>query len=312
MNTKMRAVVVRNYGTNEVVHIENVDRPEPKAGEVRVKVCAAGINPIDWKIRSGAGQRMGMTLPIRLGSELVGEVDQLGTGVHGFERGDVVFGMVHTGAFAEYAVASAMNLVRAPSSLTLVEAAALPLAGSTAWQALFDEAQLSAGQRLLITNSSGGVGSLAIQFAKAKGVHVTAVASARNAAFVRSLGADAVIDYAAGPFEEAAQGIDVVLDTVGGDTFQRAFQTLKKDGVMVTVVAFPKDEAVQYGVRVTRSSTVPNAHNLAAIKDLVEAGQVKPHVDTVLPFEAIKDALALSESGHVRGKIVLEFAGQRA
>ena len=312
MNAKMRAVVIREYGNNDVVRIEEVDRPEPAAGEMLVKVHAAGINPIDWKIRSGAGQRMGMTLPIQMGGELVGTIAQLGTGVVDFKQGEAVFGMVHTGAFAEYAVVKAANMVRVPSNLDVVQSAALPLAGSTVWQAIFNEAGLVSGQRLLITNSSGGVGSLAVQFAKAKGAHVTAVASARNEAFVRSLGADEFIDYTSQPFEQAARNMDVVLDTAGGETFQRAFQTLKKGGVMVTVVAFPGGEAEQFGVSVKRSFTTPSAQNLTAIKSLVEFGKVTPHVDAVFPFEEIKQALALSEAGRARGKIVLEFSNHRA
>lgn len=303
----MRAVVIREYGSNDVVQIEEIERPEPKAGEILVRVHAAGINPIDWKIRSGAGQRLGMTLPVRLGGECVGTVTTLGAGVGDFEQGEAVFGMVHTGAFAEYAIAKAKDMVHKPSNLNFIQAAALPLAGSTAWQALFDEAGLVAGQRLLVTNSSGGVGSLAVQFAKAKGVHVTAVASSRNEEFVRSLGVDEFIDYTSQPFEQAAQGMDVVFDTVGGDTFQRAFRTLKTGGFMVTVVAFPDGEAKRYNVRVTRSNTVPNAKNLIDIKRLVESGQVRPHIDTVLPLQEIKTALALSEAGRVRGKIVLSI-----
>ena len=255
---------------------------------------------------------MGMTLPIRMGGELVGTIEQLGAGVTGFKLGDAVFGMVHTGAFAEYAVVKAADVVHTPANLTSVEAAALPLAGSTAWQAIFGKADLVAGQRLLITNSSGGVGSLAVQFAKAKGAHVTAVASARNEAFVRSLGADEFIDYTSEPFEQSAHEMDVVLDTVGGETFRRAFQALKKGGIMVTVVAFPTDEAERYGVRTLRSATVPNAQNLEAIKHLAEAGKVKPHIEAVLPFEAIQDALAISKGGRVRGKIVLKFSNQPA
>jgi NADPH:quinone reductase-like Zn-dependent oxidoreductase len=260
---------------------------------------------VDWKIRNGAGQRLGMTLPIRLGGELVGTVEELGDGVDIFRQGEAVFGMVHTGAFANYAVAKAADLVRKPVNLDFIQAAALPLAGSTAWQALFDEAGLAAGQRLLITNSSGGVGSLAVQFAKARGAHVTALASGRNETFVRGLGADVFIDYTREPFEEIVRDIDVVFDTVGGETFQRAFQTLKKGGVMVTVVAFPQDEAAQFGVTVKRSFTLRNANNLAEIKNLVEAGKVTPHVEAVLPLSEIKAALALSEAGHARGKIVL-------
>ncbi len=308
MNDKMKAVLIREYGNNDVVQIEEVDRPEPRHGEILLKVHTAGVNPVDYKIRNGAGQRLGMTLPIPMGGELVGTIETLGPGVDGFEPGDAIFGMVHTGAFAEYAVAKAADMVRTPSNLDFTQAAALPLAGSTAWQALFDEAGLAAGQRLLITASSGGVGSLAIQFAKARGAHVTAVASARNEEFVRGLGADEFIDYTSQPFEQAARDMDVVFDTVGGEAFQRAFQTLKKGGFMVTVVAFPEDEAKRHGVRVTRSFTRPSAKNLTAIKDLVEAGKVRPNVDAVLPFAEIRKALALSEGGRARGKIVLRVA----
>lgn len=308
MNQKMKAVVINEYGSNEVVQFADVDTPEPKSGELLVKVYAAGVNPVDWKIRSGAGQRLGMTLPIHLGGELVGTVEKRGAGVEGFDLGDAVFGMVHTGAFSEYTVVPAADMVRKPSNLNFIQAAALPLAGSTAWQALFDEARLVAGQRLLITNSSGGVGSLAVQFAKSKGAHVTAVASTRNEEFVRSLGADDFIDYTVQPFEQIAHDIDVVFDTVGGETFQRAFQTLRKGGFMVTVVAFPNGEAERYDVGVKRSFTRPSAPNLMAIKDLVEAGKVTPHIEAVLPFAEIKQALALSEGGRARGKIVLTIA----
>ncbi len=192
---EMKTVLIREYGSNDVVEVTDVLRPEPGAGEVLVKVHAAGVNPIDWKIRGGAGERMGMTLPIRLGSEVVGTIETCGAGVSQFQKGDAVFGMVPSGAFSQYAVIKADHLVLKPKNLSVVEAAAIPLAGTTAWQALFDEAKLSAGQRLLITNSSGGVGSLAIQFAKARGAQVTAVASGRNEKFVRDLGADHFIDY---------------------------------------------------------------------------------------------------------------------
>jgi NADPH:quinone reductase-like Zn-dependent oxidoreductase len=306
MSVKMKAAFIQEYGDNNVVQFGDVNRPVPEVGEVLVRVHAAGVNPIDWKIRGGVGQRLGMTLPIHLGSELVGTIEQLGADAgEDFKQGEAVFGMVHTGAFAEYAVAKVADMVRAPSNLGFVQAAALPLAGSTAWQAIFDEAGLTAGQRLLVTNSSGGVGSLAVQFAKAKGAHVTAIASARNEEFVRGLGADEFIDYTRQPFEQTAHDMDVVFDTVGGETFQRAFQTLRKGGFMVTVVAFPDGEAQRYGVSVTRSFTRPNSQNLMAIKGFVEAGKVKPHIDAVLPFGEIKQALALSESGRARGKIVL-------
>jgi len=303
----MKGVVLREYSRDDALRIETVDRPRPGTGELLVRVGAAGVNPIDWKIRDGAGERLGMMLPIRMGGELVGTVEAVGPGAEGFAVGEVVFGMVHTGAFAEYAAVRAADFVRAPSNLDMVAAAALPLAGTTAWQALFGKAGLAAGQRLLVTNSSGGVGSLAVQFAHAAGAHVTAVASGRNEAFVRGLGADAFIDYAEQPFEEVAHDMDVVFDTLGGDAFRRAFRSLGRGGVMVTVVAFPGDEAERYGVEVTRSFTVPSASDLAAIRDLAEAGEVVPAIDSVLPLPRVKKALARSEQGRARGKIVLRL-----
>ncbi|EGJ22090.1 oxidoreductase [Cereibacter sphaeroides WS8N] len=302
----MLTVLINAYGANDVVEVAEVERPSPRAGEVLIKVGAAGVNPIDWKIRDGAGERMGLTLPIHLGGEFVGAVEDIGPDVWGLERGEIVFGMVRTGAFSQYLAVNAADIVRKPGNLDITQAAALPLAGTTAWQAMFDEAGLCAGQRLLITGASGGVGSLAVQLAKAKGAHVTAMTSARNAEFVRGLGADEVVDYAARPFEEIVHDIDVVLDTVGGDTFRRALATLRKGGIMVTIVAFPDgEEAKAHRVRVKRAFTVANAGSLRAITALVEAGRVKPDVEKTFPLADIKAALALSAAGRVRGKIVL-------
>jgi len=224
----MRAALIREYGSNDVVELAEVDRPLPQADEVVVRVHAAGVNPIDWKIRNGAGQRLGMTLPIRLGGELVGTIEALGSGVDGFKQGEAVFGMVHTGAFADYAVAKAVDLVRKPANLDFVQAAALPLAGSTAWQALFDEAGLSAGQRLLITNSSGGVGSLAVQLGKPLGAgRVIATASNEDKReLALSLGADPAVDVnaddLAGALIEANGGerVDAVFEMAGGRVFE--------------------------------------------------------------------------------------------
>ena len=304
----MKAVVINEYGDNNVVQYIDVDRPEPEAGEMLVKVHAAGVNPVDWKIRGGVGQRMGMSLPIRLGSEIVGTVETLGAGTDGFKQGDAIYGIIKSGGFAEYAVAKAADMAPKPVRLDFVHAAAIPLGALTAWQAMFDVARLVGGQRLLVTNSSGGVGSLAVQLAKARDVHVTAMASGRNEDYVRSLGVDAFIDYTRQPFEQVALDMDIVFDTVGGDTFQRAFHTLRKSGFLVTSVAFPKDEAQQYGVGVARVLCKPDAGQLASISDLVEAGQLNPHVATVLPLADIKKAFELSEGGRTRGKIVLQIA----
>lgn len=177
MSKNMKAVIINSYGDNSIVNVIEVSRPAPSAGEVLVKVHAAGVNPIDWTIRSGAGQRMGMVLPIRLGGEIAGTIEQVGDGVDQFVVGDAVFGIIGNGAFAEYAIAPAADLVRKPTNLSHVQTAAVALGALTAWQAMFDLAKLTAGQRLLITNSSGGVGSLAVQLAKAAGAYVTAMAS---------------------------------------------------------------------------------------------------------------------------------------
>lgn len=307
LDHEMKSVILDEYGDNDVVHCIDVDMPEPQPGQVLVKIHAAGVNPVDWKIRSGLGRRMGLSLPIRLGGEIAGTVAALGSGVDGSQVGDAVFGIIGTGGFAEYAAVDATMLVRKPANLDFIQAAGVPLGALTAWQALFDLGGLAAGQRLLITNGSGGVGSLAIQIAKARGAHVTAMASGRNEAFVRELGADAFIDYTRQPFEQEAADMDVVFDTVGGDTFQRAFRTLKKGGALVTAVEFPKDEAQAFGVRASRVFCKPDAVQLAHIRDLVEAGQLEPHIATVLPLADIRSALELSECGRTRGKIVLRI-----
>ncbi|RZL04053.1 MAG: NADP-dependent oxidoreductase [Rubrivivax sp.] len=306
----MKAVIIEAYGDNQVVQYTDIDRPEPQAGQVRVKVHAAGVNPVDWKVRGGLGQRMGMSLPIVLGGEIAGTVDKLGSDVNGLQEGEAVFGIIGSGGFAEYAVVNAANLTRQPANLDFVHAAAVPLGALTAWQAMFDLGGLAAGQRLLVTNGSGGVGSLAIQMAKARGAHVTAMASGRNEAYVLGLGADEFIDHTQQPFEQVARDMDVVFDTVGGDTFQRAFRTLKPGGALVTAVAFPQDEAQQHGVRASRVFCQSDLGQLVAIRELVEAGQLTPQVTTVLPLADIREALALSEAGRTRGKIVLQIAAQ--
>lgn len=304
----MKAVIIDEHGSNDVVQYTDIDTPEPKAGEVLIKVAAAGVNPVDWKIRNGAGQRMGMTLPINLGGEISGMVAAVGRGVDSLSPGDAIYGIIPSGAFAEYAVAKAANLNRKPANLDFIHAAGVPLGGLTAWQAMFDIAGLASGQRLLITNASGGVGSLAVQMAKAKGAHVTAIASNRNEEFVRSLGADDFIDYTTQLFERAASDMDVVFDTVGGDTFERAFLTVKKGGFVVTSVAFPTDEAKRHGVGVARVQCKPDARELALMRAMVEDGKLAAHIARVLPLMQIKEALALSEVGHTHGKIVLQIA----
>lgn len=304
----MKAIVITEYGNSDVLKFFDVERPQPKAGEVLVKVHAAGVNPVDWKIRGGMGTRLGMTLPIMLGGEIAGTIEKRGNDVEGFKEGDAVYGIIPSGGFAEYAIAQEGEVAPKPSSLDFENAAAVPLGALTAWQAIFGLANLANGQRILITGASGGVGSLAVQLAKAKGAHVIGTASGRNEAFVRDLGADEFVDYTKQPFEEVVRDVDVVFDAVGGDTFERAFRTLRKGGFLVTSVAFPSDDkAREFGVRAARVFCKPNAEQLAAISEFVGAGKLRPHIATVLPLAEVKKAFELSESGHTRGKIVLRI-----
>jgi len=303
----VKAVIIHAYGNEDVVKQVDVARPEPKADEILVKVHAAGVNPVDWKIRNGMGERLGLTLPIRLGGEVAGTVEELGAEVTEFNLGDAVYGIITSGAFAEYAIAKIGDLALKPDNLEFESAAAIPLGALTAWQSMFDVAKLEGGQRILITGASGGVGSLAVQLAKSRGAYVIGLASGHNEAFVKELGADEFVDYTKQNFAEVVKDVDVVFDTVGGDTFERALYTLKKGGFLVTVVAFPaEDTGRELGVQAARAFCKPNAQELAEISALVEAGKLKAHVSTVLPLEEVNKALQLSETGRTRGKIVLQ------
>src|SRR6266404_4508030 len=295
----MKAVVIRSYGGDGVVEYTDIERPKPKADEVLVKVQVAGVNPIDWKIRGGVGKRLGLTLPITLGGEIAGTIETIDSEVKDFKEGDAVYGIIASGGYAEYAIAKMGDIAPKPAGLDFKNAAAIPLGALTAWQAIFDLANLSSGQRILIDGASGGVGSMAVQLAKAKGAYVIGLASGRNEEFVRDLGAD--------------ENVDVVLDAVGGDTFGKSLGTLKKGGFLVTTVEFPSEEkAREFGVKVARVFGKPNAKELAEITQLVDEGKLKAHVSTVLPLAEVKKAHQLSESGHTRGKIVLQIGSGNA
>lgn len=304
----MKAVIINEYGGNEVVRLIDAAQPEPQTGEVLVKVETAGVNPVDWKIRSGAGERLGLQLPIMLGGEIAGTIEKLGGESSDFKPGDAVYGIVKTGGFAEYVVAKTSGIAPKPKGLDYAHAAAIPLGGLTAWQAIFDTAHLSSGQRILITGASGAVGSLAVQFAKAKGAFVIGTASGKNEEFVKNLGADEFIDYTRQNFEEIVSQMDIVFDTVGGDTFERAHRILKKGGCLVTSVAFPNEEkAREFSVKTARVFCQPNAEELTQISELVETGNVKARIAAVLPLAEVKQAFDLSESGRANGKIVLQI-----
>lgn len=304
----MKAIRIDQYGDESVLQIVDIPKPQPARDQVLIKVLAAGVNPLDWKIREGAGARLGMNLPILLGSEMAGIVEEVGEDITGLRVGDEVYGMVKAGGYAEYVLANSNEVAPKPATIDFLHAAAIPLAGLTAWQAMFDLGNLGAGQSILITAAAGGVGSLAVQLAKAKGAVVIGMASGDNESFVRTLGADDFIDYTIQPFEEVVTGMDVVFDAVGRDTFERAFRCVKKGGALVTSVAFPTpQQGATCGVKVSRVSCQPNRHELDQISQLVVAGQLQAHVTQVFPLEQVGKAHRLSKQGRTRGKIILQI-----
>jgi NADPH:quinone reductase-like Zn-dependent oxidoreductase len=309
----MKAIVINTYGNEDVLNYIDVARPEPKADEVLVKVHAAAVNPADWKIRNGLGEMFGLKLPLILGGEIAGTIEEVGVEVKNFKQGDAVYGITASGGlsggYAEYALAKADALAPKPESITLEEAAAIPVAALTAWQSMFDVAHLSSGQKISIVGASGGVGSMAVQLAKAKGAFVIGTASGRNEQYVRELGADEFVDYTKKNFEEVVKDMDVVFDTIGGDTLEQAFKTLKKGGFLVSTVETPSEEkAKEFDIKVAQLLFFqPSAQQLTEINRLIEAGKLKIHIETVLPLTDVKKAHQLSQSGRARGKIVLQI-----
>jgi NADPH:quinone reductase-like Zn-dependent oxidoreductase len=310
----MKAVRIERYGNEDVLELAEVKRPMPADNELLVKVRAAAVNPVDWKIRDGLGEMFGLKPPLILGCEIAGTVEAVGsrgtgrTDVGGFVAGDDVYGYLgtHTGGYAEYVAAPESEFVRKPKQIDFDTAASVPVAALTAWQGIFDHGELASGQRILITGASGAVGSMAVQLAKNKGAYVIGTGSSRNEDFVRKLGADEFIDYKKAKFEDKVSGADVVFDTVGGDTQERAFQTLKRGGVLVSTVNPPSEEkAKQFAVTVAMVVMMPKPDQLAEIDHLLERGKLKVRVATVLPLAEVKKAHQLSGSGHADGKIIL-------
>jgi NADPH:quinone reductase-like Zn-dependent oxidoreductase len=305
----MKAVTIRKYGDQSVLTYTNIERPRSKSDEILVHNHAAAVNPVDWKIRNGLGEMFGLQLPIVLGCEIAGTIEEVGSEVRDFHVGDPVYGYVslqRNGGYAEYTVAKSEEIAPKPESLDFDGVAAVAVGALTSWQAMFDTANLQDGQRILITGASGGVGSMAVQLAKAKGAFVIATASGKNEEFVRSLGADEFVDYTREKFEERVREVDVVYDTVGGDTLERSFATLRRGGCLVTTVRPPSDEkAKSYGVRASMIGVQPSGQQLREINQLIAAGKLKTHLATVLPLSEVRKAHQLSEGGRTRGKIVL-------
>ncbi|WP_371676551.1 NADP-dependent oxidoreductase [Streptomyces sp. NBC_01276] len=307
----MRAVVVSKWGGPEVLVETEAERPEPGMGEVLVRVHAAGVNPVDWKTRESGGLIPWGPVPA-VGWDVSGTVEAVGPGVTLYRVGDEVYGMPRfpqqAGAYAEYVTAPARHLARKPASLSHVEAAALPLAALTAWQALVDTARVSAGQRVLVHAAAGGVGHLAVQIAKARGAYVIGTASAGKHELLRGLGADEVIDYRTTDFEDAVADVDVVIDAMGGDHGERSLKVLKPGGHLVTLPGPDGIPADPRGVHASWVLVEPDLKGLEEIAALVERGLLKPLIDTVLPLEEAAKAHEIGERGRTTGKIVLTVA----
>ena len=302
----MKAVRIYEFGGPEVLKYEDVPEPLPGPGQIQIRVIAAGVNPMDWKIRRGYISEL--SLPTTIGLDVSGIVEDTGEGETSFKSGDEVFAKVSIGqvGFAEYTVTDSTQAARKPKSIGFIESAAIPTAGLAAWQALFDIAKLRKGQSVLIHGASGGVGTFAVQFAKWKGAHVVGTASEENKEFLMSIGADEVIDYKNQQFETLVSNLDVVLDTIGGDTLERSWGVLKEDGFLVsTVASIHEGIPEKYGVAAKTLMTTPDGKELAQIAAIIDEQQIKPIVTTVLPLQEARKAHEMNESRHTRGKIVL-------
>jgi len=308
--TTMKAVRMHAYGGPEVLKYEDTPRPEPAGGEVLVRVDAVAVNPVDWKIRAGYMKPFrDYPMPLILGWDFSGVVESTGPDVRDWKKGDEVYArpdIGRDGAYAEYIAVRANEIWRKPKSLDHVPASAIPLAGLTAWQALFDAGGLQSGQRVLIHAAAGGVGTFAVQLARWKGAYVIGTASARNHDFLRELGADEAIDYQTTRFEDVVRDVDVVLDSMAGETRARSWQVLKKGGVLVSILGPPSpEEAAAHGVRGTSVFVQPNPAQLRELAALADSGKLRVIVEAVLPLAEAARAHRMNETLHTRGKIVL-------
>lgn len=305
----MKAIRYHDYGSSDVLRLEEIPQPEPGPGQVRVAVHAAGLNPADWKVRAGKVKHfVPLTFPAIPGGDIAGVVDAVGEGVTGFRAGDAVFAMTGLlGGYTQCAVIAEAQVARIPSNLDFVHAAGVPLASLTAWQALVEAAGVKPGQTVLIHAAAGGVGSFAVQIAKHLGAEVIGTASAANHEYVRSLGAKRCIDYDAAPFETQVEPVDVVLDLMGGEIGLRSMKVVKPGGVLVSVSGAPQLPPLDdQGRRNAGVFVKPRGDQLAQIAKLIEKNIVRTTVAAVFPLEQAAKAQDLVAQGHVRGKIVLQ------
>ncbi|GAB2529338.1 NADP-dependent oxidoreductase [Spirosoma aerophilum] len=316
----MKAVRIHEFGGPEVLTLDTIERPTPAADEILVKVYASGVNPTDWAIREGGNDILKpyLTLPMTLGWDAAGVVDAIGSDVTAFREGDAVYGVPDfpgNGSYAEYCVAKASQFALKPKTISFNEAAGVPLAGLTAWTAIVKHGKLQPGQRILVQGASGGVGSFAVQFAKAMGAYVIGVASASNQDYIKQLGADEVIDYQNQTFENLVLDIDVVFEASplrDNEERLKSVRVLRKGGILVTAnIDLPFNDAVLAALASKQAKgelavNQPRQDWLMDIARLIDEGKVKVFVSKVFPLERVAEAHRESQTWHVRGKLILE------
>lgn len=308
----MKAIVIEQYGGKEQLKEKELERPQIAKDQVLLEIHATSINQIDWKLREGyLKERLPFEFPIILGWDAAGVIAEVGEAVRDFKVGDRVFARPATtrqGTYAEFVPVEENLLARMPENMTFEEAAAIPLAGLTAWQTLVDVAKIKEGDKVLVHAGAGGVGNFAIQIAKSFGAYVATTASKENEEFVTSLGADLVIDYKTEQFEDVLSDYDIVLDALGGEVLEKSYQVLKKGGYLVSIAGMPsEDDAAKYGVNASSYWLEPQGDQLQELASLYEKGQLKPIIGEVfdLSEQGLQDAHALSETHHAKGKIVI-------
>ncbi len=309
----MKAITINQYGDKEELKEEELAKPEPKSDEVLIKIHAAAVNPIDWKLRYGyLKEKFPFNFPIVLGWDASGIVEKPGEDVDSFQKGDRVFvrpELTNRGTYAEYTTAKEDLIAKIPEQISFEEAAAVPLAGLTAYQCLVNVGKLESGNKVLIHAGAGGVGSFAIQIAKNMGAYVATTASTKNVEFLKSLGADEVIDYTKDDFSQKLENYDLVIDTLGGDIQKKSFNILKKGGILVSIVEEPDQEkADKLGVTAKFHWLIPDGEELATLAEMMENNKLEPVVGKTFPFseQGLKDAHELSETHHARGKIIIK------
>lgn len=307
----MKAVVANEYGGPEVLKYQDAPKPEPKEDEILVRVVAAGVNPVDGYVRQGKfGTSTFAKTPLIIGYDIAGVVDRTGTNAKKFKPGDAVYcylSVMRGGGYADFAVAKESETALKPKNINFVEAAAVPLAATTAWQALIDSAKIAKGQTVLIHGGSGGVGSFAIAIAKARGARVIATASTAHQATLKQLGVDQAIDYTTTRFEDVVKNVDVVLNCVRADALARSYGVVKKGGVIVSITDEPdQTECAKRGITCSRMGAHPDSTVLEELTKLIEAGKMKPIVSQTFPLANANKAHEQIETRHTLGKIVLE------